>query len=200
MTQKKITVVDFETTGLSPDFGDRITEMGAIKLVDNQVCGVFSSLIFPERVIPQAAIDITGITNEMVKNAPTIGAALPLFMEFIEDDTLVMHNVKFDSSFLKYELKHIGIEKKIEFFCTLTAARKEIKSPNFKLATLKNVLGLKTFGSMHRALSDAFVTAQLYLRLKKSCGIDTIQNMEKEVKKLLEEMENDDLYVIKPIK
>lgn len=194
---KNVTVVDLETTGLYSGSGDRITEIGAIKMEGNRVCGVFSTLIHPERAIPLSAIAITGITNEMVRNSPVVSSALPLFVEFVGEDTLVMHNAKFDGSFLKYEMKHIGIEKEFEYFCTLLAARKEIKSANFKLSTLKNILGLKTFGSMHRALSDAFVTSQLFLQLEKNLGIDTVSNMEKDIAKLLAEMEPDDLYVIR---
>ncbi|HQN74227.1 MAG TPA: 3'-5' exonuclease [bacterium] len=194
---KNVTVVDFETTGLYPDSGDRITEIGAIKMSGNKVRGVFTSLIFPERAIPESATFITGITNEMVKNAPTIGQALPLFTDFVQDDILVMHNAKFDGSFLRYEMKHLGIEKEFQYFCTLIAARKDVKSSNFKLSTLKNVLGLKTFGSMHRALSDTFVTAQLFLILEKNFGIDTVANMERDISELLSKMESDDLYVLK---
>jgi len=194
---KNVTVVDFETTGLYPDSGDRITEIGAIKMSGNKVRGVFTSLIFPERAIPESATFITGITNEMVKNAPTIGQALPLFTDFVQDDILVMHNAKFDGSFLRYEMKHLSIEKEFQYFCTLIVARKDVKSSNFKLSTLKNVLGLKTFGSMHRALSDTFVTAQLFLILEKNFGIDTVANMERDISELLSKMESDDLYVLK---
>ncbi len=194
---KNVTVVDFETTGLYPDSGDRITEIGAIKMSGNKVTGVFTSLIFPERLIPESATFITGITNEMVRNAPTIGQALPLFMEFVKDDILVMHNAKFDGSFLRYEMKHLGIDREFQYFCTLLAARKDLKSSNFKLSTLKNVLGLKTFGSMHRALSDTFVTAQLFLRLEKNFGIDTLSSMERDITELLSKMDSDDLYVLK---
>ncbi|HNW82646.1 MAG TPA: exonuclease domain-containing protein [bacterium] len=191
-----VTVVDFETTGLYADSGDRITEIGAIKLRGNKITGVFNSLINPEREIPELAVSITGITNEMVASAPTIAQALPTFVEFLQDDVLVMHNAAFDGSFLKYEMKHLGLKKEYEYFCTLKAARKEVKSSNFKLATLKNILNLRTFGTMHRALSDTYVTAQLFLKLEKNFGIDTISVMEKDIQRLLNEMESDDLFVM----
>lgn len=191
-----VTVVDLETTGLYADSGDRITEIGAIKLCGNRICGVFNTLINPERDIPELSVSITGITNEMVAGSPTIAQALPLFVEFAGDDTLVMHNAAFDGSFLKYEMKHLGLKKEYEYFCTLKAARKDIKSSNFKLSTLKNILNLRTFGAMHRALADTFVTAQLYLKLERNFGIDTISNMEKDIQRLLDLMESDDLFVI----
>ena len=194
-----VTVFDLETTGLSPSYGDRITEIGAIKLSGNKLCGVFQTLINPERNIPEKIVEITGITNEMVADKPTISQVLPLFMDFIGDDTLVAHNAKFDTSFLRYELKECGINKNFETFCTLLASRKEVKtSANFKLSTLKNHFNLKPMGAMHRALSDAYVTAQLYLKLTKNWGTDTMSQFEKEVDLITSSMADDDLFVIDP--
>ena len=194
-----VTVFDLETTGLSPSYGDRITEIGAIKLVGNKLCGVFQTLINPERNIPEKIVEITGITNEMVADKPTISQVLPLFMDFIGDDTLVAHNAKFDTSFLRYELKECGINKNFETYCTLLASRKEVKtSANFKLSTLKNHFNLKPMGAMHRALSDAYVTAQLYLKLTKNWGTDTMSQFEKEVDLITSSMADDDLFVIDP--
>lgn len=193
---KNVTVIDLETTGLYSGSGDRITEIGAIKMEGNKVVGIFSTLVNPGRIIPDSAVAVTGITNSMVSKAPFISQVLPLFVDFAGDDTLVMHNAKFDGSFLRYEMKHLGIEKEFNYYCTLLEARKNIKSSNFKLSTLKNVLGLKTFGSMHRAISDAFVTAQLYLRLEKNIGIDTLSVMEKDIIRLKNLMEPDDVFVV----
>jgi DNA polymerase III subunit epsilon len=193
-----VTVVDLETTGLFADRGDRITEIGAIKLSDNKICGIFQTLVNPGRKIPPVATSITGITDEMVENAPSIAQVLPLFVDFVKNDSLVMHNTDFDGSFLRYELKHLHIPVNFNYYCTLKAARKLIKSPNFKLSTLKNVLKLHTYGAMHRALSDTFVTAQLFLILEKNFGIDTLANMEKDISKLLEKMEKDDIFIVDP--
>lgn len=194
-----VTVFDLETTGLSPSYGDRITEIGAIKLSGNKLCGVFQTLINPERNIPEKIVEITGITNEMVADKPTISQVLPLFMDFIGNDTLVAHNAKFDTSFLRYELKECGINKNFETYCTLLASRKEVKtSANFKLSTLKNHFNLKPMGAMHRALSDAYVTAQLYLKLTKNWGTDTMSQFEKEVDLITSSMADDDLFIIDP--
>ena len=193
-----VTVFDLETTGLEPSSGDRITEIGAIKLSGNRICGVFKTLINPEKPISQFITELTGITNEMVENAPKIKDALPLFMDFVGCDMLVMHNAKFDGSFLQYEMKEYNIDKELHCFCTLLASRKYIKSANYKLSTLKNTQNLRTIGTMHRAISDAFVTAQLYLKLIKNWGIDSSQTLTNGVEKLLGSMEPDDIFILDP--
>ena len=199
MQNRNVTVFDLETTGLSPTYGDRITEIGAIKLCGNKLCGVFQTLVNPERNIPDKIVEITGITNEMVCDKPTISQVLPLFVDFIGDDILVAHNAKFDTSFLRYELKECGINKNFETYCTLLNSRKEVKtSANFKLSTLKNHFNLKPMGAMHRALSDAYVTAQLYLKLTKNWGTDTMSQFEKEVEFITSSMADDDLFIIDP--
>ena len=199
MQNRNVTVFDLETTGLYPDCGDRITEIGAIKLCGNKLCGVFQTLVNPERNIPEKIVEITGIKNEMVADKPTISQVLPLFMDFVQDDIIVAHNAKFDTSFLHYELKECGINKNFETYCTLLASRKEVKtSANFRLSTLKNHFNLKPMGAMHRALSDAYVTAQLYLKLTKNWGTDTMSQFEKEVDLLMNSMDDDDLFIIDP--
>ena len=199
MQNRNVTVFDLETTGLSPDCGDRITEIGAIKLCGNKLCGVFQTLVNPRRKIPEKIVEITGITNEMVADKPSIAQVLPLFMDFVQDDIIAAHNAKFDTSFLRYELKECGINKNFEIYCTLLASRKEVKtSANFRLSTLKNHFNLKPMGAMHRALSDAYVTAQLYLKLTKNWGTDTMSQFEKEVELLMNSMDEDDIYLIDP--
>ncbi|MBO7126792.1 3'-5' exonuclease [bacterium] len=199
MQNRNVTVFDLETTGLSPDCGDRITEIGAIKLCGNKLCGVFQTLVNPGRKIPDKIVEITGITNEMVAGKPTISQVLPLFMDFVQDDLIAAHNAKFDTSFLRYELKECGINKNFEIYCTLLNSRKEVKtSANFRLSTLKNHFNLKPMGAMHRALSDAYVTAQLYLKLTKNWGTDTMSQFEKEVELLMNSMDEDDIYLIDP--
>ena len=199
MQNRNVTVFDLETTGLSPDCGDRITEIGAIKLCGNKLCGVFQTLVNPGRKIPEKIVEITGITNEMVADKPTISQVLPLFMDFVQDDLIAAHNAKFDTSFLRYEMKECGINKNFEIYCTLLSSRKEVKtSANFRLSTLKNHFNLKPMGAMYRALSDAYVTAQLYLKLTKNWGTDTMSQFEKEVELLMDSMDEDDIYLIDP--
>ncbi len=197
MQNRNVTVFDLEATGLYTSRGDRITEIGAVKLSGNKLCGIFQTLVNPGRKIPDKIVEITGITNEMVAGKPVISQVLPLFADFIGDDMLVAHNAKFDMSFLHYELKECGIDKNFDTFCTLLASRKEVKSSaNFRLSTLKNHFNLKPMGNMHRALSDAYVTAQLYLKLTKNWGTDTLSQFEKEVEYLTSSMYEDDIFLI----
>ena len=191
-----VTVVDLETTGLCADRGDRIIEIGAIKLRDNKIVGVFNTLVNPNRKIPTLAQEITGISPDMVKDSPSIDYVLKKFIDFAGDDTLVMHNAKFDGSFIRYELKHLKIEKEFEYYCTLINSRKILKSSNYKLATLKNLLKLNTFGNMHRALCDTYVTAQLYLKLKKMFGIDTTNTLERDMDRLTSQLTSEDFFIL----
>ena len=199
MQNRNVTIFDLEATGLSTSCGDRITEIGAVKLCGNKLCGIFQTLVNPGRKIPEKIVEITGITNEMVADKPVISQVLPLFLDFVKDDLIVAHNAKFDMSFLHYELKECGMDRDFETFCTLLASRKVVKSSaNFRLSTLKNHFSLKPMGNMHRALSDAYVTAQLYLKLTKNWGTDTMSQFEKEVDTLMNSMDEDDIYLIDP--
>ncbi len=178
----QVTVLDFETTGLYPEHGDRVVEIGAIKMQGNKVIGVFDTLVNPGRTQSTRAESITGITNAMIASAPDSCTAFSQFADFLEDDMLVIHNVSFDSRFLERELGLCNISRSYSYYCTLKTARKRIeKSPNYRLSTLKNFLKLHTMGSMHRALSDTFVTAQLYLWMEKQLGVDTVNLMEKQI-------------------
>lgn len=93
------TVVDLETTGLDSTF-DEIIEVGAIRVRNGNVTDTFNSLVKPEEEIDEFITEITGITNEMVADAPSISKVLPNFLSFVGDDIIVGHNVSFDINFL----------------------------------------------------------------------------------------------------
>jgi DNA polymerase-3 subunit epsilon len=95
-------VVDIETTGAWSS-GDRITEIGAVKIRNHQVVGEWHSLINPQRAIPANIVRLTGITNEMVRDAPLFAEIADSFMKFMGDGIFVAHNVNFDYGFLSYE-------------------------------------------------------------------------------------------------
>ena len=181
-----VTVIDFETTGLDFAKEDRIVEIGAVKWRDHAITGIYDALVNPGRPIPAEVTKVHGITDSMVANAATLDVAVPELLDFIGDDMVVMHNVEFDRGFLATQMKLLGIERELACYDTLPAARKKfLGSPNYRLATLKNFLNLKRLGTMHRALADAYVTLQLYLKLENLWAIDSKNRLERQLGELL---------------
>jgi len=159
-------VFDFETTGLSPDMGDRSIEIGAVLIENGKITERFQQLMNPGVRIPVFIENLTGITNGMVKEARNNTEVMGDFYEFIAGRNLVAHNASFDERFLRAEFKRI---KKIfggGIVCSLLAARRIFQSaPNHQLATLAQYKNLPSDGVYHRALADAEVTAHLWLSL-----------------------------------
>lgn len=161
-----VVVIDFETTGLSPGFGDRTIEVGAILVSNNQIENRFQSLMNPEMRVSSFIEDYTGITNQMLSTAPTTNDAMKKLALFIEQHHLVAHNASFDSRFLDAEFHRIKLKRKNEFACSmLTSRRLYPGAPNHKLETLVRYKELKTEGIHHRALADAEMTALLWIRM-----------------------------------
>lgn len=156
---------DFEMTGLSSR--DKITEIGAVKVVKGKVKEYFSELVNPKRPIPEKVTEITGITNDIVKDKETIYKVLPRFLEFIGDNILVAHKAAFDCSFLLREAENLGKEFKNPVLDTLALAKKKIPGmSSYNLESLTKHLSIKQTDA-HRAYCDAEATAKLYLKLKK---------------------------------
>lgn len=167
-------VFDLETTGLKPRENE-IIEIGAIRYVDNEPCEMFHTYIKPKKKISARITQINGITNDMVQEAPSIQEVLPYFLDFIGDDTLVAHNVKFDMSFILHQLYINEYKKpKNKTVDTLDLARDcfvrfdenkgmEVPLKNYKLMTLKEKLGLGELGS-HNAIDDCKVCGYIYLK------------------------------------
>lgn len=161
-------VFDLETTGLSP-FKDEIIEIGAVKVnKEGQIVDTFTTLVKPARPVSDFIQNLTGISNEMLKDAPSIYVALPRFASFAGDAILVGHNVTFDIAFIQQKAK---VYKDMNFMNpyidTLSLTRK--KYPNLKSYKLQDLIkefNLKTF-TAHRALADVVATQQLYELLKK---------------------------------
>ncbi|HSA33540.1 MAG TPA: 3'-5' exonuclease [bacterium] len=180
-----VTVIDFETTGLDFAKEDRIVEIGAVKWRDHAIVGIYDALVNPGRPIPAEVVRVHGITDSMVASAAPLDVAVPELLDLIGDDLVVMHNVEFDSGFLKAQMGLLGIQRELQYYDTLTAARKRfLGSPNYRLATLKNFLNLKQLGTMHRALADAYVTLQLYLKLENLWAIDSRNQLERQLREL----------------
>ena len=169
-------VIDFETTGLSPGYGDRTIEVGAVLISGNQIVDRFQSLMNPEKRVSGFIEGYTGITNKMLSTAPAIRDVMNQLTTFIQDHPLVAHNASFDSRFLDAELKHIQHLRTNQFACSMLAARRLYpEAPNHRLETLVTYKKLKTDGVHHRALADAEMTAYLWLKMiddiKSSFGI-----------------------------
>lgn len=173
MGNYSVVVIDFETTGLSPNLGDRTIEVGAVHISNNQITDRFQSLMNPEMKISGFIEDFTGISNKMLSTAPSIKEVMAQLKKFIGEHQLVAHNAAFDLRFLDAELARLKINRKNEVVCSLLSSRRIYpEAPNHKLETLVHYKKLKTDGIHHRALADAEMTAHLWIRL-----IDDIKNV-----------------------
>ena len=159
-----VVVLDFETTGMSPDRGDRTIEVGAVRLEAGQVTGRFQSLMNPGIRINAFIESFTGISNHMVCDAPCCESVMREFSAFIDGFDLVAHNASFDRRFLDAEFSRIGHGYNGGFACSMLAARRVYPdAPNHKLGTLVEYRDIPTDGTFHRALADAEMTAGLWL-------------------------------------
>ena len=159
-------VIDFETTGLSPGYGDRTIEVGAVLISNRQIVDQFQSLMNPEMKISGFIEEYTGISNRMLSNAPSIKEVMHKLKSFLGHHHLVAHNASFDSRFLDAELNRINHKRQNEFACSMLSSRRLYpEAPNHKLETLVRYKNLKTDGVHHRALADAEMTAHLWLQM-----------------------------------
>ena len=161
-----VIVLDFETTGLSPDCGDRAIEIGAVKLVGGVQVDRFQKLMNPQRKIDSFIEEYTGITNKMLSKSAPCDEVMHEFSEYIDDHNLVAHNASFDSRFLDAELSRIKRNQYGSFACSMLISRRIYPdAPNHKLGTLVEYKNLPNDGVFHRALADAEMTAYLWLEI-----------------------------------
>ena len=161
-----LVVLDFETTGLSPNNGDRAIEIGAVLIKEGLICERFQKLMNPGRPISHFIAQYTGITNAMLQDAPPCEIVMNEFADFIDGHNLVAHNASFDRSFLDSELSRIGRHYTGGFACSMLASRRLYQeAPNHKLGSLVAYKGLPTEGVFHRALADAEMTTHLWLQM-----------------------------------
>ncbi|MSZ76644.1 MAG: endonuclease, partial [Actinobacteria bacterium] len=148
-------VVDLETTGGSAAGGSMITEIGAVKVRGGEVLGEFQTLVNPRTEIPPFIAVLTGISNRMVADAPSIESALPSFLEFASGCVLVAHNAPFDVGFLQHFAAEQGRAwPRFDIVDTARLARRVITrddAPNCKLSSLARAFGSTTTPN-HRAL------------------------------------------------
>ena len=166
MSSDSIVVLDFETTGLSPQYGDRAIEIGAVLIRNNQIVDRFQSLMNPEMRISSFIEDYTGITNSMLYSAPPVYEVMKNFYSFIEQNHLVAHNAGFDCRFLDSEFNRINMKRRGEFACSMLISRRLYPdAPDHKLETLVRYKKLNTTGVYHRALADAEMTGHLWIKM-----------------------------------
>jgi DNA polymerase III subunit alpha, Gram-positive type len=173
-------VLDLETTGFSP-VTEKITEIGIMKLKDGKVIGEFSCFVNPEKPIPAKVVEITNITDDMVKDAETIEKVFPKMLDFIKDSVLVAHNAAFDVNFLKHNAKVLGYDFDFTYVDTLSLAQEvfsEFKS--YKLGRIAKNLGIKVEVA-HRALDDVGTTVKVFnimLERLKERGAETLEDID----------------------
>lgn len=155
---------DIETTGLSAA-RDKITEIGAVKVENGVITDTFSTFANPEMPIPQKITQLTGITDEMVKDAPSQSEAVGAFLEFAGDNVLVAHNAPFDTSFIAKACEDMGREYNYTSIDTVAISRAILTDiKNCKLDTVAKFLRLGDFNH-HRATDDAEMLARIFINL-----------------------------------
>lgn len=166
-----VVVLDFETTGLSPNMGDRAIEIGAVRIENGEVTGRFQELMNPGCRISGFIEDYTGISNSMLRDADPCEAVMERFCDFIGDFNLVAHNASFDQRFLDAELSRVSRRRTGDFVCSMLAARRIFQdAPNHKLGSLVDYAGLPVDGTFHRALYDSEMTVKIWLRMLDTIG------------------------------
>jgi len=165
-SSKKFAIVDFETTGLSPDNGARITEVAVVIVEDGTVVDHFQSLAKTGVWISSEIERLTGINNDMVSNAPDAKRVMQNVATFVGSAVPVAHNASFDKKFWNAEMVRAEQPIRDDFICTLLLSRHLYpKARDHKLGTLADFHSLQRDGNAHRALSDAKLTAQLFLKI-----------------------------------
>lgn len=161
-----VVVLDFETSGLSPSYGDRAIEVGAVKIVNGVIIERFQQLMNPGFRISAFIESHTGISNAMLRKAPPCHEVMSEFAKFIKGYNLVAHNASFDKKFLDAEFSVIDQHYVGSFACSMLLARRLLPNANnHQLATLMTYLGLNSGKQYHRALNDAEMTGSLWLSL-----------------------------------
>lgn len=161
-------VLDTETTGFEPSEGDRIVEIGAIELYNHMPTGrTFHEYINPQRAMPQAAFEVHGLGDDFLRDKPVFAQIGPKFLEFIGDAQLVIHNAAFDMKFLNAELGWIKLpllpaDRAVD---TLLIARKKFPGSPASLDALCRRFGIQTERTLHGALLDSQILAEVYLEL-----------------------------------
>lgn len=173
-------VLDLETTGLSFRT-EKITEIGIMKMRNGEVIDEFSCFVNPQKPIPPKVVEVTNITDDMVKDAETIETVFPKMLDFIGDSVLVAHNADFDIGFLKYNAKELGYRLENTYMDTLRLAKELFPDfKKYKLGIIAEKLGIKVEVA-HRALDDVDTTVKVLkvmLEMLKEKGVETLEQID----------------------
>lgn len=158
-------VVDVETTGLAPERGDRIIELGVIRFTRDAIAESFGSLVHPGRPIPAESTRVHGITDAMVAGAPAFEAVAPKLASMVEGAILVAQNALFDDGFLRAECARAGVELRHVGLVDTIALAKAYANPDggYNLDALADFYGVAKV-DRHRSLGDCEVTRQVFLK------------------------------------
>ena len=174
-------IVDIETTGKSYKYG-QITEIAIFQHNGTEITGSYHTLIKPEMDIPYFITRITGISNEMVKNAPKFYEVAKQIVEFTAGRTFVAHNVHFDYRFLREEFKRLGYDFFRKTLCTVQLSRKLLPGhSSYSLGNICNDLNIKITGR-HRADGDALATVKLFEMLLRENELVSAQKARNHIK------------------
>ncbi len=165
LAETEFVVFDLETTGAKTP-PCRITEIGAYRIKNGKIVEEFQTLVNPETAIPPFITQLTGISNEMVRDAPAFRAVAHDFLDFIGDACLVAHNASFDLRFLNYEISRMYAARRVAnaHLCTVQLSRKLLPHvENHRLKTLAEYFSVALVNH-HRAAADAHATARIFVR------------------------------------
>jgi DNA polymerase-3 subunit epsilon len=170
--ERPIVMLDFETTGLSPAMGDRITEVAALRIIGGQVTERYVSLVNCGARIPSFIASLTGISQAMVDSAPPVARVVPELLDFIGADALSAHNASFDEKFLKAESARLGRAcGHAHLVCSLKLSRRVFPGlTSYKLGQLSGQLGIAFKSRAHRAEADAEVAAEVLIHIGRHLG------------------------------
>ena len=173
-------VIDLETTGFSP-VTEKITEIGVMKIKDGKIIDKFSCFVNPQKSIPARVVEVTKITDDMVRNAETIEKVFLKMLEFIEGSVLVAHNAEFDIGFLKHNARVLGYDFDFTYIDTLSLAKEIFPDfKTYKLGRIAKNLGIKVEVA-HRALDDVDTTVKVFnimIENLKERGAETLEDID----------------------
>lgn len=161
-------VMDTETTGLDPNTGDRIVEIGGVELWNHLPTGkTYHQYINPQRDMPQEAFDVHGLSIDFLRDKPVFAKIAQQFLDFVGDAKLVIHNAAFDMKFLNAELGWLDMPKLpySQAIDTLDIARRKFPGAQNSLDALCRRFGITTERELHGALLDSEILAEVYLEL-----------------------------------